>query len=474
MSSAKPFESTTFVKIVQTNKQTTIPEASNDPSSASDSSDPSTQPQTPMQPQGDKLFDSDETTPEKMQTKENRKTRIAVPPPTPEVAKESKLKPSIPAKPKLANIPVETGVIRDNYLLKEDSGVVKGKRLSIASEKKSPNNHRLDSKPLTTIRSKSPASDVSEMLASMRKARQVLAKKQQLNQKQKQLNLTNPDIPNPSDTTRQHKDQTLESKTMLEEQKSLPTTFMTQSKSAHKVIHRLLLDQRSASQQGPRAKTETNQLEKSPFKRPASHNSVLQDHSNSQTVQSRLVNTFSSPRKWRFSTESSQASEKSKKETSPTHQTNKTNSVTLPKLVQRQSHQLDQSPYAKHPTSPTSRARSIRQSLPASHGHFSGNQRFPLHSTTDSNTEPIRRRDHKSMGGKTSTVPRWQKSPRKDASSNFTPHYNYFAPDRPGNPSPTRQRPKKVISEPIAATISYLTSIKQKTFNKEKPPTITG
>ena len=478
-SNAKPFEKATFATSAQANKESANPEQSGGTSSVNQSTGSSHQTTSPMQNQDDKSSDRKITTPDKTKrvsmsvtVDHTKKTSTQA-----SVAKNNSI-PLVFTKPKLANISVATALNSSNKKSKDDNSPIFEKRgsstdleTSIAVAKQHRQTHP-DSRPtpLAAINSKSPTSEVSDMLASMRKARQVLEKKQQLNQHQQRLDSKkfNKSIPNnlPPCTESEEADTTAP----LEEEKSLPTTLIKQSKTAHKVLHSLLSDQRSASQQGSRPKLVTKQ---SPFKRPSSHNSVLHDKPDSTVGHSQFVPTLRSPQKWKLSTNSSQGSDKPKPEAnSPNHSSTRTNSITLPRINPKTSTQFDKSPYAAHLTSLNSKPSANGRSYPASHNHFSGNRRFVFRSSTDSNSESIAKEHQKTASGKTPTVSRWQKPSRNDESYNFMPRYNYYAVTA-SNKSPTTQRPKKVISEPIAATISYLTTIKQKTFNKEKPTSIT-
>ena len=334
--------------------------------------------------------------------------------------------------------------------------------------------HNSNTKPTNTvtINFKSHSSEVKEMLTNMQKARQVLAKRQQLNQQQKRVNLSNSKVDQPVPVIPTKKQTEKENQATVDEGKGVPQTSVKASQSAQKIYHQLISEQRSSSQQASRSKVEHNSYnnKQSPFKRPVSHDSLLPEMSDKTIALDRII--AGSPQRWKRSTELSHSPEKNKQEAKNLPGPTRTNLVTLPRIFPKPVPRRERNSQ-EHKISPPSNVKTTRRSLPASYAHYSGNHRPSFQSTANSKAEAVNNYNHKKGDTKPAIAPKWQTSPTKNVNHDVKPQFNYYISNPAGTSPSHRQRPKKVISEPIAAAISYLTATKHKAFRKEKPPSIT-
>ena len=321
----------------------------------------------------------------------------------------------------------------------------------------------------SVMNTKSEATNVSEILAKMRKDRQLLTRKQQMHQQQEHHNLTGLEkkitrfsLPDTCPKSEIGSEPQTQNVTKLPGRKSFPLP--------HKAVHQLPLDKRSSSQQDSRHKIGTHlELRAPSYKRPASQNAVPEK---AQLImeQTRQIYAPTLPRRNRkMSSLDHSETVKSDLNQLPSPDYKHPSQFTLPHLVTKTVSKAEKPPALRQQNSYPSRI--TRRSVPASYNyHRTSNLTQKI--SPDSQIEAIRYYDRNSLDSKQSVMSRWHKQYGNDINRNFKPHYDRFENNETVKQA-TRQRPKKVISEPIAAAISYLTATKHKTFRKDKPTSIT-
>lgn len=294
---------------------------------------------------------------------------------------------------------------------------------------------------VSSLPSESAASNVNEFINSMRKARQALKKKQQLNQEKKRLNLAIYDV----------NSKKAERKTSLGN-----LAFQTTPKKVNP---------------HPKSSTDVETSQKNPsnenctyFKKQASQNSHLTDTTGNTRLLNRPVQISGSPKLLRHTTDGNFKTEQTKTGT----QNIKANQIspgTLPRLITKSEGERNS------PSKPIENIhkipRVIRHSFPSTQPQINRAD-SPAHTL---NSEPVHEKTRKSVDTKAMTSNKWQ-SPYKQSFPSPKSHYAYHYTSHLPNHATSRPRPKKVISEPIAAAISYLTSTRDKTFNEEKSASV--
>ncbi|CAK8679913.1 unnamed protein product [Clavelina lepadiformis] len=310
--------------------------------------------------------------------------------------------------------------------------------------------------------------EINEMLATMKKARQVLQRRQEVHQRNR-LNLNKP--------AEQEKATTQNINRLTSDpagrygsrvsprfsRKSLPTR-----KSDLGAI-----EPRSSSQQGNQTQDSSILTTRSPLHRPVSHNSITSRLESKFLGQRHFIYTPSSPNSpryspnWLKSNHSSEKSNRVNKSTAPASGQHNA-PTTLPVIVPKAIPELSPPKQVAHKAA-NGHPHLVRRSLPASQNHVdvSTNKVSPHHTFKP---DPLNRNGRSVDVKGTTVVSRWQsskeKEPKREHFVNKSP-YGYYVTKKNEAPVVT-QKPRKVISEPIAAAISYLTSTKNRGFRKDQ------
>ena len=305
---------------------------------------------------------------------------------------------------------------------------------------------------ISSIPSQSEAAGVNELLHRMRKARQALMKKQQHNQGKKRFSLTSYEV-NPSlsmeqkGTRRNLNLQTTPTKAAPSNLKTANETKRTSQES-----------KKSTSSPVPSVDF------LSPFKQSAQHNSTSTDSFRSSRLLKRPVQTSGSPKILRHTTDGVFKTDRAQSKTQGVNNS-QTTPGTLPRLISKP--ESDGKSQSNETEAASKNTRTNRHSFPASSTYYDG-----IHGLNYTST--AKRVDEKSKNA-VNPKPRgnikWQSSYKQPTSNQKTQYaYHYSSPLHK-----SIQRPKKIISEPIAAAISYLTSTQDKKFSKDKTaPIATG